>query len=168
MYLSDQIIYEQSGTFSLSQEFQCPGSIIPAFNGRVYFNKHSQPPVNDLFVDASLSGVGGIWSGSVYALPLNFIQSLPLHYTIVHLEMINVFTALNLWRHKLQGRIIVIHCDNLAVVNSISSGRSWDSSLGSVMRNIWLITATHDIELTVVHILGKKNICMGRNIKGSG
>ena len=89
---------------------------------------------------------------------LEFIQGLPLHCTIVHLEMINVFIALNLWRHKLQGRTIVIHCDNMAVVNSILCGRSWDSFLGSVARNIWLITATHDIEPTVDHIPEKKNI----------
>ena len=61
----------------------------------------------------------------MYAIPLQFIQGLPLHCTIVHLAMINVFIALNLWRHKLQGRTVVIHCGNKAVVNSISSGRSW-------------------------------------------
>ena len=94
----------------------------------------------------------------MYAIPLGFIQGLPLHCTIVHLEMINVFIALNLWKHKLQGRTIVIHCDNMAVVNSISSGLSWDPFLGSVARNIWLLIATHDINLTVLHIPGKKNI----------
>ena len=52
----------------------------------------------------------------------------------------------------------MIHCDNIAVVNSISSGRLWDSFLGSVARNIWLLTATHDIDLKVIHIPGKKNI----------
>ena len=71
--------------------------------------------------------------------------------------MINVFIALNLRKHKLQGRTIVIHCDNMAVVNSISSGLSWDLFLGSVARNIWLLTATHDIDLKVIHIPGKKN-----------
>ena len=91
-------------------------------------------------------------------IPLGFIQGLPLHCTIVHLEMINVFIALKLWRHELQGRTIVIHCDNMAMVSSISSGRSWDPFLGRVARNIWLITATHDMDLTVLHIPGKKNI----------
>ena len=94
----------------------------------------------------------------MYAIPLGCIQGLPLHCTIVHLELINDFIALKLWRHKLQGRNIVIHCDNMAVVNSISSGRSWDLFLVSVARNIWLLTATHDIDLTFVHIPGKKNI----------
>ena len=149
---------------------------MPDFNGRVYFDKHFKPAVNDLFLDASLSGEGGIWEGSVYAIPLGFIQGLPLNCTIVHLEMINVFIALNLWKHKLQGRTIVIHCNNMAVVNSISSGRSWDSFFGSVARNIWHLTATHDIELTVLHIPSKKKhlcrcaivVVWGRDIKRNG
>ena len=94
----------------------------------------------------------------MYAVPLGFIKGLPLHCTIVHLEMINVFIALKLWRNELQGKTIVIHCDNMAVVSSISSGRSWDLFLGSVARNIWLLTATQDIDLTVVHIPSKRNI----------
>ena len=78
----------KTGTFSLLQDFHTDVSWFNAFlldfNGRVYFDKHSKPPVDNLFVDASLSGVGGIWEGSVYAIPLEFIQGLPLHCTIVH------------------------------------------------------------------------------------
>ena len=76
------------------------------------------------------------------------------------------FIALKLWRQELQGRTIVIHCDNMAVVSSISSGRSWHSFMGSVARNIWLLTVTHDIELTVVHIPGKKNTFMQTRCRG--
>ena len=112
-------------------------AFLPDFNGRVYFDKHSKPPVNNMFVDASLSGVWGIWEESVYAILSGFIQGLPLHCTIVLFKMINVFIALKVWKHKLQGRTIVIHCDNIAVVNSIL----WDSFLGSVARNI--IMAPH-------------------------
>ena len=91
-----------------------------------------------------------------------------LYKIIVHLEMIIVFIALNLWKHKLQGRTIVIHCDNMAIVNSISSGRSWDSFLGRVARNIWLLTATHDIELTVLHIPAGKIFVQTRCRGGIG
>ena len=92
-------------------------ALLPAYNDRVYFEKHFHPPVGNLYVDVSLNGVGSPWGDSVYALPLNLIQGLPPDFTIVHLEMINVFIALNLWKRKLQGRSIVIHCDNMAVVN---------------------------------------------------
>lgn len=92
------------------------------------------------------------------ALPLKLLQDLLLYCTIVHLAMINVFIALNLWKHRLQGRTIVIHCDNMDVVSLLTLGQSWDLCLGTVVRNIWLTTATYDLELTVLHIPGKKNI----------
>ena len=110
------------------------------------------PLSQEFYRDVSIWSRGHL-DGIFYTGP-----SLTLHYSAFGKLMINVFIALNLWRHELQGRTIVIHCVNMAVVNSISSGRSWDSFLGSVARNIWLITATHHIELTVIHIPGKKNI----------
>ena len=43
------------------------------------------------------------------------------------------------------------------MVWSLSSGRSWDAFLGTVARNVWLITVTYDIELFAYHIPGKDN-----------
>ena len=71
--------------------------------------------------------------------------------------MINVFIALSLWKHRLSGKAVVIHCANMTVVCSLNSGHSWDPFLGTVATNIWLVTATHDIDLAVKHIPGKGN-----------
>ena len=68
--------------------------------------------------------------------------------------MINVFVAINLWG---KGRIVVTYCDNMALVSTLTSGRSWDEFLGTVAQNIWLITASYDIELSVLHVPGKEN-----------
>ena len=45
----------------------------------------------------------------------------------------------------------------MAVVSTLTSGSSWDEFLGTVARNVWLITASHDIELSVIHVPGKEN-----------
>ena len=82
----------------------------------------------------------------------------PTPCTIVHLEMINVYIALSLCKHRLSGKAVVIHCDNMAVVCSLNSGRSWDPFLGTVARNIWLVTSTHDIDLAIQHIPNKINV----------
>ena len=79
-------------------------------------------------------------------------------YSIVHLKMINVFVALSPWKQRLAGRALLIHCDNAAVVCTLNSGRAHDQFLLKVARNIWLITAIHDIHLQVCHIPGKRNI----------
>ena len=81
------------------------------FNGRVYFNQLSKPPppITNLYVDACLTDMGGSLGRLVYALPLQIIPNLPAHCNIVHLEMINVFMALNLWKKDLKGRTVVIY-----------------------------------------------------------
>ena len=71
--------------------------------------------------------------------------------------MINVFAALNLWKKDLKGRTVVIYSDKMAVVSTLTLGRSSDEFLVTVARNIWLITASHDIELSVLHVPGKEN-----------
>lgn len=126
----------------------------------VYFNKQLQLSITDLYVDwlyVCLSGVGGALGRLVYVLPLSRIPNLPLPCTIVHLEMINVFIGLNLWKHKLTGKAVVIYCDNMAVVWLLTLGHSWDPFLGTAAIIIWLVTATYDIDLAVHHIPGKSN-----------
>ena len=103
--------------------------------------------------------MGGSWGlvyGLVYSLPLQVIPNLLPHCTIVHLEMINVYVALNRWKKELKGRTVVIYCDNMAVVSTLSSGHSWDKFLGTVARNICLFTAFYDIE-SLLHVSGKEN-----------
>ena len=94
------------------------------------------------------------WRMGEYALPLERLVSLLTPCTIVHLK-INVYIALSLWKHRLSGKAVVIHCDNMAVVCSLNSGHSWVPFLRTVARNIWLVTATDDIDLAVQHIPSK-------------
>ena len=60
--------------------------------------------------------MGGALGSSVYALAVTSIPHLPSPCTIVYLEMINVFIALNVWRQELSGKSVVIHCNNMGVV----------------------------------------------------
>ena len=58
------------------------------------------------------------------------------------------------WRR----RLIHIHCDNMAVVQVMCSGKCKDQSLATMNRNIWLECAINDIKLKVSHIPGKVNV----------
>ena len=71
--------------------------------------------------------------------------------------MVNVFIALNLWKSELKGRNVIIYCNNMAVVSTLTSGSSWDEFLGTIARNVWLITASYDIELLILQVPGKDN-----------
>ena len=45
----------------------------------------------------------------------------------------------------------------MAVVSTLTLGCSWDEFVGTVARNVWLITTSNDIELSVLHVPGKEN-----------
>ena len=48
-----------SGSITLSSEFYKDMVWLNSFNGQVYSNKHLRSPFANLYVDASLTGVGG-------------------------------------------------------------------------------------------------------------
>ena len=125
---------------------------LPKFNGITYFKTFE---VDKLFLDASLTGLGGVWRERVYATPVMEIPG--FHLTIVHLEILNVVIALRLWSSQWRHMRITIFCDNYSVVQVIRSGKTKDRFLALCIRNVWLLTAYSDIELEVKHIPGTRN-----------
>ena len=73
------------------------------------------------------------------------------------MEMINVLIALRLWAKAWAHSLVTVNCDNFAVVQVNNSGKSRDSFLGACIKNLWLVMASHDSHLNLVHIEGKKN-----------
>ena len=70
---------------------------LPSFNGVSYIHKPSIDDSQSLFLDACLTGMGAVWRDRVYATPIHSCPELNL--TIVHLEMLNIVIALQLWGH---------------------------------------------------------------------
>ena len=130
--------------------FNC---FFPHYNGVTYYDQsycHSE-----IHLDVCLTGLGGAYGSMVYALP---IPKGYLNYNIAHLEILNIFVALKVWATLWANGRIRIHCDNMAVVELLSSGRARDATLALIARNIWLICAIFHIHIVVVHIPGKSNI----------
>ena len=72
--------------------------------------------------------------------------------------MLNLIVALRLWGADLANTGVVIHCDNWAVVQVVRSGGGRDPFFNLRLRNLWLITASHDIELNMQHISSHTNV----------
>ena len=72
--------------------------------------------------------------------------------------MLNILVALRAWGSQWLHNRISISCDNEAVVHVLNSGKTRDLTLAAIARNIQLLLATYNIEITVVHIPGKSNI----------
>ena len=76
---------------------------------------------------------------------------------IVHLEMLTLVIALKLWASVWAHSTVKFYCDNLAVVQVVLTGKTRDNMLALCLRNIWLITASYDIDLQIDHIQGRVN-----------
>jgi hypothetical protein len=89
-----------------------------AVNGSVNIYRCLYPRI-DIFVDASLSGLGGVLNNFVYKL------TLPSHpgWCIAHWETINVLVALRVFSKFISGNYITIWCDNKVAVSILNSGR---------------------------------------------
>ena len=122
------------------------------FNGVTFFD-YKQPD-HTVYLDACLTGFGAAFANNIYALsiPLGF-----KNYTIVHLEILNIVVAMKVWGDMWKNKAIDIKCDNMALVEVLTSGRARDPILATCARNIWLLTAIFNIHLTVTHIPGVHN-----------
>ena len=130
-------------------------AFLPSFNGITYIRKPEIFDGHSLQIDASLTGLGGIWNQEVYVTPIFDLYGLDLK--IVHLEMLNLVIALKLWSQKWAHSTIQFYCDNLAVVQVVRTGKTKDRMLALCLRNIWLIAAIHNIQIEIDHIQGACN-----------
>jgi hypothetical protein len=124
-----------------------------AINGTVNIFKCLRPRI-DIFVDASLSGLGGAFRNYVYEMA---IVPRP-DYCINHWEAINILVALRTFSKFIQGSHVTIWCDNQTAVSSLNLGRGADPVLHAILRNLWLIQAGSDCSIQFSHIKGKLNV----------
>ena len=105
--------------------------------------------------DACLQGMGGKWQNMVYHVP---IERQYKNLVITQLEMLNILVAFKLFAKFWQNQKIRVRCDNLTVIQVLSSGKARDAFLGACEWNVWLIAARHDIDVVYSHVPGRENV----------
>ena len=75
----------------------------------------------------------------------------------------NMVIALRVWDRLWQHGSISVRCDNLGVVQVVKTSKPKNSFLAlcvrnGILRNLWLLAASFDIELHIDHIPGCKNM----------
>ena len=109
-----------------------------------------------LEVDACLTGVGGVFEHEFYHASIP--SDIPLcQYHITHLEFLNILIAVKVWKHRFTGHHVRVNCDNMASVYILNSGRSRDKFLLKCAREIWLLAAMHDFNISAVHVSSQAN-----------
>ena len=127
-------------------------NFLPLFSGSTKIFKEEVSHINFLHIDACLTGVGGVWNNRVYSAPIPTFVGLDLNIT----QLLNVLIALRVWASQWAHSTVRFSCDNLAVMQVVTSGKTKDSFLNACLRNIWLVTASYDIDLLIDHIQGSK------------
>jgi hypothetical protein len=87
-------------------------------NARVFIFKDSRPHA-EIYLDASLSAIGGVFKNRVYSVPIGRKEG----WSINQWEALNVLVALRTWSSFLRGKRFVIYCDNKVAVSIFNSGR---------------------------------------------
>ena len=115
------------------------------------FHMINDEKVINVFVDASLEGLGTVWRRRAFAEIIP--RQIQTGRSIVHFEMYNVSVAIAHWGMDWMNRNVKIHLDNMAVVQVVNSMRTNDEFLGVCIRNILCMSAP-------VHICNGNVICV--------
>ena len=106
---------------------------------QIIFNP--KPIHNHVELDGSLQILGAMCDQEIYAIALPIGDQ---NYNIVNLEMVNILVAIRTWSPQWQGKKVIIHCDNQAVVSILRSGHTRDMTLAAMALNISMATEKDD------------------------
>ena len=125
---------------------------LSSFNGVTMIKPETAQ--NLVWVDACLKGMGAIWEGEEF-----YSAELPEHRQRLGLsinawECFNLLVALRTWVERWIGQTVLVYSDNWATVCAVNSGRAEDPLMRGALREMWLLAASHDVELVVRHRAG--------------
>ena len=127
----------------------------PSWNGVALIQ---DPPVSDdsinLHTDASPFGLGAVFGNSwlMVEVPHQARMS-PIHILEFEAIMFAIFT----WADKLRNKQVMLHCDNLAIVQVWTHGACRDRNLMVLVRKLFLFLARNNTHLILRHLPGKLN-----------
>lgn len=106
--------------------------------------------------DACLTGCGGFFSGKFFHLKFPEII-LENEFSINVLELLAVMICVKIWGHLLEGKKIVILCDNQTTVSVLNSGKARRQTMGSILRKICFFEAKYQFMVKASYIEGAQN-----------
>ena len=116
----------------------------------------SQHPRHHFYSDAAGSfGCGAVWENHwfPYQWPPSSRGS-----AIATQELLPIFVACMIWGPWWKDSSVLVHCDNLAVVQVVNSGYSTDKDMMHILCCLFFIRAYWGIRLQAEHIQGELNV----------
>ncbi len=149
------------GKFQLSSDFRLDlmwwHEFLPLYNGvsMMPWTEWSEPDAV-VACDACLVGCGGWFLGKYFhaGFPEAILRQ---DLSINCLEFLTLVVSARLWGRHWKGMRILVQCDNLVTVQVVKSGRTQNCFLQSCLRELCFLAATHEFEISAVHIAGVSN-----------
>ena len=112
--------------------------------------------LSDVFVDATLTGIGGVWGSRVYSavVPPSLVHCI----SISQVEMYNLLVVVKLWAPHWENKSIRVRCDNESAVMVCNTGKTKDAFLNFCIRQLLFICVRFNIDLQVKHIRRVYNV----------
>ena len=132
-------------------------SFAESWNGTAFFLEPSWMIASDLhqYTDASsVVGYGTFWNGAWLnqRWPLNLA-----HYSIEWKELYAIVIACETWGSHWSQKRILFHCDNFAIVYIWETDLSRNAPLMYLVRALFFVAATHNINVLIRHIASVDN-----------
>ncbi|KAI8484268.1 hypothetical protein Bbelb_380530 [Branchiostoma belcheri] len=110
-----------------------------------------------VMTDACATGCGGFSNGQFFHCKFPKLVLEQFGSKIHVLEMLTIVLAARKWAPGWCGQRILVHCDNMACVHVLNSGRARDRELLQCARELWLLAATFEFQVKATHIQGSHN-----------
>ena len=131
-------------------------AFLPQYNG-ISLIPPSVSCADTIVTDAGLIGAGGVLGNECFHTTFTDHIIKDTDYNINVKEILAIIVSLCLWASQLKGHRLLIQSDNETCVQVINSHHSRSPLLQQCLRILWLICATHDLNLQAEHIPGFLN-----------
>ena len=127
---------------------------VSSWNGRSLIPRG--PPTRCIQVDACLTGIGA--TDGVCAYAARVAPDIEPILNITEIEAANVIIALHTFISEADaGTRVAVQCDNMATVQTLTSGRAHNLVLAECARAAWMVEALFNVKLCFFHLPGAHN-----------
>ena len=145
-------------------------AFITIWNGTSFLHAPSHQANFDCTIQTDASGS---WGCGAFFYPHWFQYAWPAEWAPINImakELVPIIISCAVWAPLLAHKQTQFQCDNQSLVSAINKGSSKDNMVMHLLRCLWFITASFDINITVTHLPGIHNNAadmLSREILGS-
>ena len=141
---------------SMKEDLRVWETFLRNYNGRALlsYSARNVPASISISTDASLKGYGGHWGAKfvIGEFPANW-----KHLGIEALEMYAVLATFGAFAKSLRDRVVLLHCDNEALVHCLNKLTSKNKNVMSFLRPFVILLMSNNISLRCIHIRSEDN-----------